>query len=418
MDVNAPTKPGAATARGAQGKAETTAPPTKGAKTKGAKPPRAKRGRTLTVGPGVIAMVTGLFLLVGGWAAVATTMLLFGDPLSARLVAQMSDMQYAYEQKLVVFRAQLDRFARQAVNERGGIEGRLADLMIRQAALEARQAMLISLAEQTRLPEHAGPQRGAAAPARSSFAMLDATHSPEARADHIAGSISNVEQLQARTLTGFMRQSENVATQFRNAFAFVGLNADQFVPQAAPPARLPPGLRAPAAPPPSDDQFEQGLAQARRTLSLLGRLRTAASTVPFIRPMAEDGQIVTSSFGTRSDPFTGEPRFHAGLDFRAAEGAPVRAGGSGVVLSAGVGGGYGNLVQIDHGNGIITRYAHLSAILVQPGQPVSGGMVVGLVGSTGRSTGPHLHYETRVNDEPRDPNRFIEAGQRILVSRR
>jgi murein DD-endopeptidase MepM/ murein hydrolase activator NlpD len=96
----------------------------------------------------------------------------------------------------------------------------------------------------------------------------------------------------------------------------------------------------------------------------------------------------------------------------------VRAGGSGVVLSAGVGGGYGNLVQIDHGNGIITRYAHLSAILVQPGQPVSGGMVVGLVGSTGRSTGPHLHYETRVNDEPRDPNRFIEAGQRILVSRR
>jgi murein DD-endopeptidase MepM/ murein hydrolase activator NlpD len=104
---------------------------------------------------------------------------------------------------------------------------------------------------------------------------------------------------------------------------------------------------------------------------------------------------------------------HTGLDFRAAMGDPVRATANGKVVSAGWGGGYGRMVEIDHGNGLSTRYGHLSAINVSVGQSVKIGQVVGEVGSTGRSTGPHLHYETRIDGEAVDPQKFLRAGMRL-----
>lgn len=94
-------------------------------------------------------------------------------------------------------------------------------------------------------------------------------------------------------------------------------------------------------------------------------------------------------------------------------GTPVRAAGSGVVLSAGWGGGYGNLIQVDHGNGVISRYAHLSAIEVAQGQPVAIGAVIGLMGSTGASTGSHLHFETRIRSVPQNPACFLIAGDKL-----
>ncbi len=106
---------------------------------------------------------------------------------------------------------------------------------------------------------------------------------------------------------------------------------------------------------------------------------------------------------------------HSGIDFRAEQGSPVRSTAPGRVVGAEYSGGYGNMVEIDHGNGITTRYAHLSAILVSEGQQVAQGTVVGRVGSTGRSTGPHLHYETRIEGDAVDPQRFLRAGNRFLA---
>ena len=106
---------------------------------------------------------------------------------------------------------------------------------------------------------------------------------------------------------------------------------------------------------------------------------------------------------------------HSGIDFREEYGAPVHATAAGKVVTAGPQGGYGNMVEIDHGNGLSTRYGHMSAILVSEGQWVEAGGVVGRLGSTGRSTGPHLHYETRVNDEAVDPIRFLRAGKGLLA---
>jgi murein DD-endopeptidase MepM/ murein hydrolase activator NlpD len=107
---------------------------------------------------------------------------------------------------------------------------------------------------------------------------------------------------------------------------------------------------------------------------------------------------------------------HTGLDFRAEYGAPVRASGAGQVVGAEYAGAYGRMVEIDHGNGVTTRYAHLSSFAVSPGQSVAAGTVIGRAGSTGRSTGAHLHYETRIDGEAIDPQRFLRAGSRLALS--
>jgi murein DD-endopeptidase MepM/ murein hydrolase activator NlpD len=113
------------------------------------------------------------------------------------------------------------------------------------------------------------------------------------------------------------------------------------------------------------------------------------------------------------DPFMGRMALHTGVDLREETGALVRATAAGKVVSAGWSGGYGNMVEIEHGNELSTRYGHLSSINVTEGQTIAAGDVLGRVGSTGRSTGSHLHYEVRVNGEPVDPARFLRASDKV-----
>jgi murein DD-endopeptidase MepM/ murein hydrolase activator NlpD len=147
-------------------------------------------------------------------------------------------------------------------------------------------------------------------------------------------------------------------------------------------------------------------------LADLEDLQAFARALPLARPLAQ--LEVTSSFGRRLDPFLGESAVHTGVDFRAASGTSVLATGPGIVTEADVNGGYGKMVEVDHGNGITTRYAHLSSILVNIGDTVTTGMIVGRAGSTGRSTGPHLHYEIRRNDTPFDPMPHLRTGPQIV----
>jgi murein DD-endopeptidase MepM/ murein hydrolase activator NlpD len=117
---------------------------------------------------------------------------------------------------------------------------------------------------------------------------------------------------------------------------------------------------------------------------------------------------ITSGYGVRRDPLTGEASTHPGLDVGAPEGTPIRAPVGGVVLSAGPRGGYGNAVEIDHGNGLVTLYGHVSELLVSKGDSVVPGQDIATVGSSGRSTGPHLHFEVRVGGRPVDPGRALK----------
>ncbi len=116
---------------------------------------------------------------------------------------------------------------------------------------------------------------------------------------------------------------------------------------------------------------------------------------------------VTSDFGQRVDPYTASRVMHSGLDIAAAHGERIIAPSDGTVTYAGMEGGYGNVVVLDHGYGLKTRYAHLSRIMVKPGEKVVRGAQIGAVGNTGRSTGPHLHYEVRLNGVPQNPRQFI-----------
>ncbi len=126
--------------------------------------------------------------------------------------------------------------------------------------------------------------------------------------------------------------------------------------------------------------------------------------------------IVTSSFGARLDPFNGEGAFHTGIDIATSVGDAIRAPADGTVLKAGRGTGYGREIILDHGHGIETLYAHLSGFAVTAGQEVRRGDILGYVGSSGHSTGPHLHYEVRIRDTPVNPYKYLHAAGRQLAS--
>ena len=148
-------------------------------------------------------------------------------------------------------------------------------------------------------------------------------------------------------------------------------------------------------------------------LDLLNLQRMAAESLPFSHPLRTTYRL-SSTFGYRRDPFNGGSRLHTGVDMAGATGSPIYATADGVVSFAGRQSGYGNLIVIQHAFGFETRYAHLHRIRVTQGQRVSRGDRIGDMGSTGRSTGPHLHYEVRTGDTPRNPMNYITAGRDVF----
>jgi len=164
----------------------------------------------------------------------------------------------------------------------------------------------------------------------------------------------------------------------------------------------------------SDSKFTQAYLNAAAVLDQLNGLSAAMGHVPLSAPVSTASFDKSSGFGPRIDPFTGRYAFHPGIDFAGPWGSLVHATAPGVVVFAGNRGGYGNMVEIDHGYGIHTRYGHLSMISVRVGSRIAKGAGLGRVGSTGRSTGPHVHYEVWYDDVVKNPNNFIEAGRHVL----
>ncbi|HUO22468.1 MAG TPA: M23 family metallopeptidase [Caulobacteraceae bacterium] len=160
-----------------------------------------------------------------------------------------------------------------------------------------------------------------------------------------------------------------------------------------------------------DQDFAARIRQAALDVSDMRALSDAAGKLPLAKPT--DSGARSSGFGVRTDPFTDKPAFHPGLDFSGDKGEPVHVTAPGVVSFTGQRTGYGNTVEVDHGGGFKTRYAHLSRIVVKVGQHVALGEELGAMGSTGRSTGPHLHYEVWVNGRVENPDRFVKAGDYV-----
>lgn len=150
----------------------------------------------------------------------------------------------------------------------------------------------------------------------------------------------------------------------------------------------------------------------------LDQLQDGVIAIPSEKPVKQNASF-TSAFGVRSDPFRGGAAMHPGIDLAGPVGTPIYATAEGTVLRAGWNsGGYGNLVEVDHGRGITTRFGHLSAILVHPGDKITRGQVIGRMGSTGRSTGSHLHYEVRIDGRAVNPIPFMKSTDYVLAMQR
>lgn len=161
-----------------------------------------------------------------------------------------------------------------------------------------------------------------------------------------------------------------------------------------------------------DPRFERlGLSLAR-----MAALERGLDGVPQVMPASIEN--ISSGFGYRRDPFNGAGAMHSGLDFRGPTGSPIHAAANGTVSFVGQRSGYGNVVEVSHGNGLMTRYAHMSKFAAKVGQQVTAGGVIGAIGSTGRSTGPHLHFEVRINDRAVNPRPFLEYAPDVLKEAR
>lgn len=232
--------------------------------------------------------------------------------------------------------------------------------------------------------------------------------------------LSTISKQQVALLGEFRDTAGSQIERYQRILAMTGLNVDQVASQVGVNSRrgqggpmlLGPELRAASIDGVTDD-FEKQFAEIAETYGRLDSLTTALARVPLVTPVATGFYRSTSGFGYRVDPFTGRVAFHSGADMAGDFGTSILATSGGRVIAAERRGPYGLMVEIDHGRGIRTRYGHLQSILVKPGDMVQFRQKIATMGSSGRSTGPHLHYEIWFNDVPRDPTKFFDAGRNV-----
>ena len=403
-------------------------------------------GKQVRFGPVVFWIVVGTVTLLGIWSAATATYFAFRDDVLTRLIARQAEMQYAYEDRIAELRTRIDRTTSRQLLDQEQFDQKLEQIMRRQTTLESRATALgamsdLSVTGSIRSPSRSPVASETAPPATpkpspiNNTVIFVAPPDREARLESRAPSTANVQPSQFAKMQGLdnvlvrlqtsldkveSRQMaalnavedsmESRARRMRGVFSDLGLDLAQL--EAATPRGGMGGPFVPLKLPPNAGAFERQLYRINITRAQLDRLNRTLALVPYRKPVIGEVEF-TSGFGVRSDPFLGRPAMHTGLDFRAATGDPVRATANGKVVSSGWTGGYGRMVEIDHGNGLSTRYGHLSEINVKVGDLIRIGQVIGEVGSTGRSTGPHLHYETRVDGEAVDPQKFLRAGVRL-----
>jgi murein DD-endopeptidase MepM/ murein hydrolase activator NlpD len=265
-------------------------------------------------------------------------------------------------------------------------------------------------------PERATFFRGAVLKLGSLFhrkmSANDSNHPVIKQADAQSARIVRLELGESTLLAEATQDVNKETVRLARALKATGINTNTLTSRISAgrtgASQLPPELTAEV----TDDTFGAGVAEAATAMGKLRDVVNSLNAVPLISP-TELGNV-SSGFGSRIDPFNEQTAFHSGIDFSGPKGSDVRATAPGVVVFAGARGDYGNTVEVDHGYGIRTRYGHLSKIVAQLGSPVDKGTVIGRLGSTGRSTGPHVHYEVWYDDAVRDPGRFIKAGHDVL----
>lgn len=400
---------------------------------------------SVTIHPVIAA--TGIFVTVALAIAYlgATGYLMFRDDLLNASRIRQVRIQNAYEDQLATLRIEIDRIASRQMLDQKSVENKLDRLLGLRASLDERQRAVTTLSQSASaagivLPTKAPNPRPHPQRAEHASAAIDQLLTGSNSRTKTSGDLS--QDITQTAFAGEIRTTKrppidlnaietNLQNEQRGQFHQLRLMAKKTVDKSKNIAAVirSLGFKAPADPPHSVSAiggpfeaastidpiaFDSSLLALEENVAHLSSLKKKVQRFPLRRPLKTG--TVSSRFGKRVDPFLGRYAMHSGLDFKAPTGTSVYATGPGKVVKASWTGGYGRLVEIEHAGGIRTRYAHLSRISVKKGQYVEAGAKIGKVGSTGRSTGPHLHYETRMGKKPLNPSRFIKAGKRIGVS--
>jgi murein DD-endopeptidase MepM/ murein hydrolase activator NlpD len=397
--------------------------------------------RHFQVRPWLVAVAGSAFAAMAIGYLLATTYLVLRDDLIDATTARQARLQQAYEDRISALRAQVDRITSRQMLDQQLMETKVGELLERQTQLTERHGRLAPItdrfgADAAALPASAplppdkpedgwengpdlraaldtaaGGQPVLAGASAQPFSFWSTRNSPSVegessadRADRlfvaINQSLRTIESEQLSRINTLAQDAYQTADAISDVLEDAGLRVEAGS-----------GIGGPLVPIDNPALFDAKVKELDEALEMLDRMKSEARRLPIANP--SPGHSVSSTFGVRKDPLLGSPALHSGMDFRAPMGSEARVTAPGTVVSAGWNGGYGRMVEVEHADGFTTRYGHLSKILVKTGQHLSAGDIVGKVGSTGRSTGPHLHYEVRRNGEALNPSRFLKAGRKV-----
>jgi murein DD-endopeptidase MepM/ murein hydrolase activator NlpD len=413
-------------------------------------------GRQVRLGPVAFWIAVGSLVIMAGWSVVTGTYFTFHDDVLKRLIARQAEMQFAYEDRIAELRAQVDRITSRQLLDQEQFEQKLDQVMRKQATLESRATTLSTIGADptptgsTGKPDNKRqnifdsirgggstkpspingtviytppPDREARLESRTMPTTFASTNSKSLRGGvegaliRMQQALDRLEQQQTASLGALEESYDSRVRRMRGVLSDLGIDPGKPPSSPPPDAKLNPpaatgGPYVAASMRGDTVSFERQLYRISLARAHVDKLNRTLAALPVRKPVF--GEIdMSSPFGMRMDPFVKGPAIHTGIDMRGDTGDPVRATATGTVTVAGVNGGYGKMIEIDHGNGLTTRYGHLSAIDVNVGQSVRIGQIIGKIGSTGRSTGPHLHYETRVDGDAVDPQKYLRAGVRL-----
>ena len=341
---------------------------------------------------------------------VLTLVALLMAPDIAVLLDGRTDLVYsAYEDRIAELRLEVDRLHSRQFAQAGDINLQLQELNQQQEVLLEQHQYVRQLAQRAsemgiRTAEIPDEAEAAALEHAALAPEADATVEIARTADLLRAMLDDSRLALAAISTEANEATEEILAELRAIGIRPKLRSEETA------------MGGPFLPATTENIALSIVDDANAAYEALARLRTARGAVdlaPVHRPIA-GGTRMSSTFGNRKDPFTKRLAFHAGIDFAAPSGTTVLSAGAGKVTFAGKRSGYGNLVEVTHSDGLVTRYAHLSAFIAKVGQKVQPGTPIARVGSTGRSTGPHLHFEVRLGDKPLDPSRYLAAGKRLM----
>ena len=374
--------------------------------------------RKVSISPGLLYGGFALLLLSNAVTAVG---LLMAPDIARLFGTQDATVLSAYEDRISQLRLEVDRLQSRHYAQAGDINLQLQELAQQQEVLVEQHQYVRQLAEKAAELGIESNATASASTARSDTGtdpvLTGSIGAPSNPADAVAAAVANVNQMMQDSrvaLSALSDEATSKTDEIVGTLATIGIKPKLPVDSGS-------AEGGPLLPPVDTADSPSLIDDANAVATALERFaaaKGAAMLAPVHRPIG-GVQRISSTFGNRKDPFTGRLAFHSGIDFAAPQGSTVLAAGAGIVSFVGQMSGYGNVVEITHGNGLVTRYGHLSAFLVTEGQKVDTGDAIARVGSTGRSTGPHLHFEVRRTDNAVDPSRYLSVGkvlQKILAS--